>query len=250
MKEYNYKQLAEYYDIMELSAYENYEKVNNFLDKLFKEYNVKSVLDMTCGTGAQTISLKKKGYDVVGSDISKDMLKFAESKSKELGIKYYHGDIRISIFGKFDAVIAIFNAIGHLSKKDFDKAVKNVNHNLKENGLFIFDIFNLEFMKKNFINYKFIDEASENNGKKFVRFNKNSLNYKNGIMKLNQETYIQDGLSKPKIYKEVWDMQLYSSNELKRLLEKNGFEVIGFFNSNREKLTDKDISIYSVARKR
>jgi len=251
LKQCNYKNLAEYYDAIELSTGDNYEKINNLLDRFFKKYKAKTVLDMTCGTGAQTISLRKKGYKITGSDISRDMLKIARKKSKGRGIPYYHGDIRTSQFGTFDAVIAIFNAIGHLSKKDFSKAVRNVGRNLKDEGLFIFDIFNLDFMKSGgFIKYKFIDEASEHDGKKFVRFNKNKINYKSGIMRMNQETYIQQGLENPNLYKESWDMQLYSSDELKEILERSGFRVIGFYDFSGKKLNKKkNLSILTVVQK-
>tara|TARA_Y100000310_G_C20562432_1_gene753718 strand:+ start:834 stop:1172 length:339 start_codon:yes stop_codon:yes gene_type:complete len=37
MKEYDYDKLAEYYDITELKAGESYERINDFLDKIFKK---------------------------------------------------------------------------------------------------------------------------------------------------------------------------------------------------------------------
>ena len=54
---------------------ENYEKINNFLNKIFKKNKVKKVLDMTCGTGVQALYLANRRYNVTASDISKEMLK-------------------------------------------------------------------------------------------------------------------------------------------------------------------------------
>lgn len=250
MKNYNYKKLAKYYDTTELGKEDD--KKSEVIDKILVENKVKTVLDMTCGTGAQTIYLSKKGYEVVGSDLSKEMLKIAKKKSKGLNISYQQGDIRTSKFGKFDAVIAIYNAIGHLSKNDFEKALKNISQNLKENGLFIFDIFNLEFMKNGgFLNYKFIDTAVTNGETKFARFNNNKINYDKGILTVNQETYVQEGLSKPKVYNENWDMQIYSSSELKDLLNKNGFELIKVINMDGTKFDNKkSLSILTIARRK
>ena len=250
IRKYNYKDLAEYYDVLELDS-ENTLKMNNFLGDIFRSYNVKSALDMTCGTGAQTIELKKKGYDIAALDISKEMLNVARKKSKDLAIKFYQGDIRTSKIGKFDAVIAIFNAIGHLSKKDFGIAISNISDNLKNSGLFIFDIFNLDFMKSGgFIKHRFIDKAKEHSGIKYVRFNKNTIDYKNGIMGVNQEVYIQEGLGKPKIIKEKWDMQIYSSKELTEILKKYGFKVLKFYGGPEDVfIKDKSLSIYVVAKK-
>jgi hypothetical protein len=44
--------------------------------------------------------------------------------------------------GLFDAVITISNAVGHLTKAGFEKAMRSINKNLKEGGIYIFDIFN------------------------------------------------------------------------------------------------------------
>ena len=40
----------------------------------FKKYKIKSVFDLTCGTGAQAIYFLKKGYLVKASDYSKGMI--------------------------------------------------------------------------------------------------------------------------------------------------------------------------------
>ena len=225
MKQYNYNKIAEYYDVLELKGSKNYEKSNEFLDKIFKKNKVKTVLDMTCGTGAQSIGLARKGYKVTASDISKGMLNVAKKKADNLKIKFCHGDIRTSKYGKFDAGISIFNDIGHLTKKDFKKALKNVSSNLKDNGLFIFDIFNLDFMSKNFKYYEFIDTALEHNNTKFVRFNKNNFDINKGIMRINQKVFIQKSFDKPRVLNEKWDMQIYAFKELKELLKENSFKI-------------------------
>jgi SAM-dependent methyltransferase len=46
----------------------------------------------------------------------------------------------------FDAVITIFNAVGHLTKSGFEKAIRNIHRNLNAGGIYVFDILNLEAM--------------------------------------------------------------------------------------------------------
>ncbi len=247
MKDYNYSTFAEFYDEIEID-YNKAKKLNEILDKLLKKLGKKTILDMTCGTGFQVEYLSKKGYEIIGSDLNKEMLNIAKKKCPN--IKFYHGDMRNAKYGKFDAVITIFNAIGHLSKIDFEKAIRNISDNLNDNGIYIFDIFNLDFMKKNFINHEFIDTSKEVGDIKAVRFNNNKLDSKNGIMKINQKTFIQKGMNKPKIVKEKWDMKIYSSNQLKEMLEMNGFKVLEFMDINGNKLDkNKSLSILTVARK-
>ena len=122
MKDYDYSIQAKYYDVLEENP--SVEAFNKVLDKLLKKHKVKSVYDITCGTGAQAIYLHKKGYDVTASDFSKEMVAIAQKKYPK--IKFQQADMRSAKLGKFDVVISIFNAIGHLSKLDFQKAIQNI----------------------------------------------------------------------------------------------------------------------------
>lgn len=247
MKCYNYTTFAEFYDYIELDK-DKVKSLNEFLNRLLKTFKVKTVLDMTCGTGVQVEYLSKKGYELTASDLNKEMLCIAKKKCPK--INFHQGDMRNAKYGEFDAVMTIFNAIGHLSKKDFEKAMRNIFDNLNNNGIYIFDIFNLDFMKKSFINHEFIDVAKEVKDMKFVRFNDNKLDSENGIMHINQRTFIQKGKDKIKEIKENWDMQIYSSEELKEMLERNGFKVLEFLDiTGNEFDKEKSMSILTVARK-
>lgn len=108
------------------------------------------MLDLIYGTGSQVLWLAKRRYKVTGSDLSPNLLKIAKSKSPKRKIKVtlLKGDMRTQQVGRFDAVITIFNAVGHLTKMDFEKSMKNINRNLNKGGLYIFDIFNLNSMNK------------------------------------------------------------------------------------------------------
>ena len=109
-----YQQLPEYFDSHNIN--EQTDAKNALVERLLKEQKVKTVLDMTCGTGSQMFYLAVRGYEVVGSDFSPALLDRARSKAKEMNrnIIFIDGDIRKVNAGKFDAVITIFNAIGHL----------------------------------------------------------------------------------------------------------------------------------------
>lgn len=70
-------------------------KIGAFADKvqtqlafsLFKPEKGMRILDVGCGTGNFSLKLAKMGLDVVGIDISGNMLKIAESKAKAEGLK-------------------------------------------------------------------------------------------------------------------------------------------------------------------
>lgn len=246
---YDYSKLSKYYEVLEPDLTQD---VMPFLNKTLRKHGAKSVIDLTCGTGRQLFWLAKHGYKIVGSDISPGMLKIAEEsvKKRKLKIRLQIGDMRNIRLGTFDAAITIFNAIGHLTKPDFEHAIRNISRNLKRDGLYIFDIFNLEYMKKNFRTYRYVDTATEVNGITFVRFNHNTFDKRNGIMYINQETLIQTGHQKPQTFKESWTMQIYSAEELQKMLKRNGFEVLGQYSIDGSKFSKtKSTLILTVARK-
>ena len=79
-----YSSLAPYYDIlMKDTDYDGYVKgVKN----VFDEFNIPEngiVLDLGCGTGNITYGLAKLGYDMIGLDISENMLSVAVAKKPQ-----------------------------------------------------------------------------------------------------------------------------------------------------------------------
>ncbi|MFC2137652.1 class I SAM-dependent methyltransferase [Bacteroidota bacterium] len=239
MKNYNYKTLAKYYDLLELEEYTpKYQ--NEFLSKFFKENNVRSILDITCGTGAQTIFLKQEGFDITGNDLSEDMLSIAKNKAQKenLKIHFTNMDIRTGNFNKYDAIISQCNSIGHLTEKDFNKALKNIANSLTDNGYFIFDISNynkccLENMSK-----EFIDICIKKDNYKVVRILKNRFNKKKQIINLKQQILIQEDKELKK-FKNTWDLKVYSSIQLKKILNNNGFKILNLFNRHGCEFNDK-----------
>lgn len=221
----HYNQESEHYDAFNEK---NSEPINQTIEKLLKKYKVKSVLDLTCGTGSQVFYLAKHGYEVVGADINSKMLTIAKKKTKKekLDIPFLKGDMRSIQLGQFDAVITIFNAIGHLTKADFEKAIKNVHRNLKKGGIYIFDIFNLSyFMKDNNITKLTIDWQEILNGKKIRDIQYSTIDEK-GILASYTLSFIQKGSQKSKISRSINTLQIYTAKQLKEMLERNGFKVL------------------------
>ena len=90
------------------------------------------VLDMACGTGDVSIALRRKGLDVVGADISENMLAIARKKAPEIDFRY--GDASELPFadGSFDAVTIAFGI------RNFDKraqCIRELHRVLKDGGM-------------------------------------------------------------------------------------------------------------------
>lgn len=206
----------------------NSRPLNQLIEKILKERGVKTVLDLACGTGSQVFWLAKQGYEVIGADINSSMLKIAKDKAKneKLRLKFIKGDMRSLKVGEFDAVITIFNAVGHLTKLDFEEAMRNVYRNLKEGGLYIFDILNLGYLLDGNNITKLTIDWQEIVGDTKVREIQYSTVSEEGILASYDTYYEQKEHSNPKITKSSQTLQVYSAKQLKEMLLKNGFKVI------------------------
>ncbi len=100
--------------------------------------DVKTVLDVGCGTGALSYVLASNGYNVRGIDPIKGMLKIAKKKAKELKIDYREGNILNGLDIKdksFDVTVASYVAHG-LKKPDRLKMYEEMKRVTKSKILF------------------------------------------------------------------------------------------------------------------
>lgn len=96
-----------------------------------------NLLDVGCGTGGllAIVSEYFQG-DMVGIDMSSEMLKCAKNKNNENGVRFICSDIEEVNLGsqKFHAVICMNSFHHYLNHKN---VVNKISDHLKENGLFI-----------------------------------------------------------------------------------------------------------------
>lgn len=221
-----YQEQPQYFDAWNVS--EDTDLKNAVITKILKSHKIKTVLDLTCGTGSQVFFLTKRGYEVIGSDFSPDLLKIARIKAKKekLNLKFIDGDMRNLQVGKFDAVITMFNAVGHLTKSDFEKALQNINKNLKDSGIYVFDIFNLEAMNdKNIANFACLSHKKIGDTQ-ITSAQFSTVNKKSGIMTSYNNYMTQKKAEKPKSFNHEFSLQIYGLKKLKEMLERNGFKIL------------------------
>lgn len=203
--------------------------INFTITQLLKKYTVHTVLDLACGTGSQVFWLTREGFEVTGIDINAKMLKIAKQKAvqHQLPLRFFKGDMRTSQPGKFDAVITIFNSIGHLTKADFEIALRNIHRNLKNEGLYIFDIANLNYYSTDaHIAELTVDWSTRTADTHFRDIQYATLDDQ-GILALQNICFVHKA-QKTNLSKSVKTLQIYSAAQLKTLLNKNGFETIEF----------------------
>lgn len=131
-----------------------YEEWGEYMMTLLKENGVSdgmSVLELGCGTGTVTRMLSKLGYDCVGLDMSEDMLSIASDKTfeEDLHIIYTCQDMRdFEVPYSMDAMISIGDSMNYITcVDDLENVFSCVRENLKENGVFIFDLKTIHFFR-------------------------------------------------------------------------------------------------------
>ena len=101
------------------------------------------VVDLGCGTGKLTQILADRGYDMIGIDLSEDMLSIAQERKIESGrdILYTLQDMRdFELYGAAGAMVSVGDSINYLiGDGDLEAMFRCVERGLLPGGVFVFD---------------------------------------------------------------------------------------------------------------
>lgn len=134
-----HEQTAHSYDEVITKAYAIYHSysLHPFLDSIRIPGTPMKVLDMGCGTGAVTLALAARGFEVTAIDHSPDMIEIARRKAEALGlsssIRFETGDVEQLRYDdeEFDGVTCQ-GLLHHL--EDMSPALSQLHRVLKREG--------------------------------------------------------------------------------------------------------------------
>tara|TARA_B110000211_G_scaffold230605_1_gene290421 strand:+ start:2493 stop:3224 length:732 start_codon:yes stop_codon:yes gene_type:complete len=135
---------TKYYHILYKNR--NYNEAEDFIDNLLnylKPNATAKFIDIACGKGRHSIFINKKGFPVVGYDLSKESIASAEESAKK-DLEFYVHDMR-QIFrtNYFDFALNLFTSFGYFkSSRDELNAILSAAKNLKKNGTLVIDFLN------------------------------------------------------------------------------------------------------------
>ena len=121
-----YDRMAGLYHLIYPNWEESIERQAEQLTGIIRErwgMGCRSILDVSCGIGTQSIGLAKRGFDVTASDLSENALARAkvESKRRGVAIDFSVCDMRSALAHHrrpFDVVVSADNSITHLLNDD------------------------------------------------------------------------------------------------------------------------------------
>ena len=139
-----YQAFAELYD--ELMDDVDYESWADYYTRLLSIYGVRNgkICECACGTGGLTIPLYRRGFQMTGVDISREMLWEAAQKSRKLGIAmpFVQQDMRaLNLHRPMDAVLATCDGVNYLlTEEDLLSFFRAAHRAVKPGGALIFDV--------------------------------------------------------------------------------------------------------------
>ena len=140
-----YTSLAEAYDRLTWDV--DYARILDFLEALLhaRGRHPKTVLDLACGTGSLSVLLAKRGYRVIGADMSEDMLAVASEKACELeeNVPFFicQRMEKLTLPEPVECVVCCLDSLNYITDPAAcKKAIRRVYEALGPGGIFLFDV--------------------------------------------------------------------------------------------------------------
>jgi len=244
-----YSFFAKYYD--ELTQNVEYVQRADYFSALLLSCGVESgtVLDLACGTGSLSVELAKRGYDIIGVDMSEDMLCQAQNKAFETGIRAMflcQPMQELDLYGTVDAAVCSLDSINHLiDESDVRTVFERLKLFVAPGGVFIFDV-NTIYKHKNVLgDNTFVYEYPD----VFCVW-QNSFSQEDNIVDITLDFFEE----KSGVYTrrtESFSERAYDIEFLKSVLDESGFDAEFVFDDmTREALKENSQRAVIVARRR
>lgn len=208
------------------------------------------VVDLGCGTGTLTHLMYKKGYDMIGIDVSDSMLDVAQKKrdDKEYDILYVNQDMRdLDLYSTVGTVYSVCDSVNYILRdEELVRTFKLIEKFLYPGGLFMFD-FNTVYKYSNILGDSTIAENREDCA--FIW--ENYYDDENNINEFDVNIFIEQSESGLfKRFVETHYQKGYTLAQMEGFLKEAGFNILIEKDSDtREEPTDESQRIFIVAKK-
>lgn len=120
-----------------------YDAWYQYLHGLLEENGVSDgiVVDIACGTGEITRRLSQDGYDMIGIDLSEEMLNIARQKCDPDVLLLCQDMRQMDLYGSAKAMVCLCDGMNYLCREeDLLQTLQRVRLFLDAGGIFIFDM--------------------------------------------------------------------------------------------------------------
>lgn len=246
---------AELYDLF--YADKPYEAEATFVAECLREYSVgptTRLLEIACGTGTHALQLEKRGYKIVATDYSKDMIGRARQKALAVNsqVEFQLQDMtQLEVSdAPFDAAYCLFDAIGYVgTNASLEKVFRGVHKHLRNDGLFIFEFWHAAAMLRHYDPVRVRRWQQDNS--LILRISETTLDYAKQLSSVSYSIY---EFNKDGTYSSLMETQTnryFLVQEMAAWLTTTDFEPVKWFAgfTRSEAISDETWHIVVVARR-
>jgi len=223
-----YRHFAHVYDtfMTEVPYAEWADYIDNALQAWGIPKNGEGILDLACGTGNITILMARKGYDMIGVDVSPDML--AEAQSKVGNTLFLMQDMReLELYGTVDAAYCACDGLNYmLTEADFSTVLRKAALYLNPGGLFIFDL-NTAYKYQNLLGEQTFTDTVKNSSYVW----KNHYDINTCINEYNVCFFTKDANGKSITFEEKHRQRAFEMETVIAFAQQAGFKNIKVFDN-------------------
>lgn len=242
---------AELYDLF--YAEKPYEAEAAFVDQCLREYSVgptQRLLEIACGTGTHALQLAQRGYQIVATDYSPDMIERARQKTAH--VEFFPQDMtQLDVAGApFDAVYCMFDAIGYVvTNEALEKVFQGVHKHLRSDGLFVFEFWHAGAMLRHYDPVR-IRRWPRSDGL-ILRLSETALDVAKQLSRVTYSIYELNSNGTYSTLTETHVNRYFLLQEMAHWLNSTGFALVKWFAgfTNDEIITDETWHIVAVARR-
>lgn len=192
------------------------------------------VLDVGCGQGRHCFEFVKRGFEAIGIDTSQKLIRQAKQAGKGLPARFILDDARRMSKVKrcFDLAVLLFSSFGLHSHADNYLVIRETCAHLKTGGYLFIDVDNVHEIRRYVANTGGV-HTDGNFTERII------LNLTTNVVQWSE-------IWREQVYSGTY--QLYTNNQLSRILEKSGLHIEHLFGSFQgEKYTTKSRRLIIVA---
>ena len=138
----SYQGFAALYDALTFDV--DYENIASFIQNRLQKNGITSglVLDLACGTGTLTLALSTYGYEMLGADLSEEMLSVARQKEGAENILFLNQPMDdFELYGTVDAIVCVLDSINYRTEPEaLEKTFRLCANYLNPGGVLLFDV--------------------------------------------------------------------------------------------------------------
>jgi SAM-dependent methyltransferase len=177
------------------------------------------ILDLACGDGRHATGLTRRGYKVVGFDLSLAMMARAqeEAEAARQKINFLHGDMREMTFeNQFDGVYFWGMSFGYFDEEKNFSVIQRIHRALRPGGVLLMDVCNRDHIAPRQPNMVWFE------GEGCICMDETNLDSITSRLKIKRTVMLEDGRTRELDF----SIRLYGLHELGKVLHEAGFKVL------------------------